>query len=105
MLAVTMQDKGYHAAILDADVTGPSIPKAFGVTAKATGSELGLYPVKTRTGIDIMSINLLLDHTTDPVVWRGPLIAGMVKQFWTDVIWEDVDFLFIDPLRGRVMFP
>ena len=96
MLAVTMQDQGYHAAILDADVTGPSIPKAFGVTAKATGSELGLYPVKTRTGIDIMSINLLLDHTTDPVVWRGPLIAGMVKQFWTDVIWEDVDFLFID---------
>ncbi|HBG00331.1 MAG TPA: ATP-binding protein, partial [Firmicutes bacterium] len=78
MLAVTMQRMGYHAGILDADVTGPSIPKAFGLTGKAKGNELGLYPVKTRTGIDIMSINLLLDDGTDPVVWRGPLIAGMV---------------------------
>lgn len=100
MLAVTMQRMGYHAGILDADVTGPSIPKAFGLTGKAKGNELGLYPVKTRTGIDIMSINLLLDDGTDPVVWRGPLIAGMVKQFWTDVIWSEIDFLFIDMPPG-----
>jgi len=100
LLAVTMNRKGYHCAVLDADVTGPSIPKAFGIRRKAEGSELGLYPVKTKTGIDIMSINLLLENDTDPVVWRGPLIAGAVKQFWTDVIWSDVDFMFIDMPPG-----
>ena len=96
MLAVTMNRMGYHTAILDADITGPSIPKAFGLTEKASGNEFGLYPVKTKTGIDVMSINLLLPNDTDPVVWRGPIIGNTVKQFWTDVVWTDVDYLFID---------
>jgi Mrp family chromosome partitioning ATPase len=96
LLAVTMDRMGYHAAILDADITGPSIPKAFGLKEKAGGSELGIYPVKSRMGIDIMSINVLLPDDTDPVVWRGPIIAGSVKQFWTEVIWTDVDFMFVD---------
>jgi len=100
MLAVTMNRMGYHSAILDADVTGPSIPKAFGITKKATGNELGILPVKTKSGIDIMSINLLLENDTDPVVWRGPIISGTVKQFWTEVIWSNVDFLFIDMPPG-----
>lgn len=100
MLAVTMNRMGYHSAILDADVTGPSIPKAFGIKEKATGNELGLYPIKSKTGIDIMSINLLLENDTDPVVWRGPIIGNTVKQFWTDVIWSDVDFMFIDMPPG-----
>lgn len=100
MMAVTMSRRGHHSAILDADITGPSIPKAFGIKEKASGSELGLFPVKSKSGIDIMSINLLLDNDTDPVVWRGPIIAGTVKQFWTDVIWHDVDFMFIDMPPG-----
>ena len=100
MLAVTMNRKGYHTAILDADVTGPSIPKAFGIKEKAMGNEFGLLPVRSKTGIDIMSVNLLLENDTDPVVWRGPIIAGTVKQFWTDVIWENVDFMFIDMPPG-----
>jgi len=100
MLAVTMNRMGYHTAILDADVTGPSIPKAFGIREKATGSEYGLFPVKSKTGIDIMSVNLLLENDTDPVVWRGPMIGNTVKQFWTDVIWSDVDFMFIDMPPG-----
>ncbi|MTI47202.1 Mrp/NBP35 family ATP-binding protein [Sporosalibacterium faouarense] len=100
MLAVAMNRKGFNTAILDADVTGPSIPKAFGINGKAIGSELGLYPIKSKTGISIMSINLLLENVTDPVVWRGPIIAGTVKQFWTDVIWNDVDFMFIDMPPG-----
>jgi Mrp family chromosome partitioning ATPase/predicted Fe-Mo cluster-binding NifX family protein len=100
MLAVTMNRMGYHCAILDADVTGPSIPKAFGIKEKATGTEFGLFPVKSKKGIDIMSINLLLENDTDPVVWRGPIIGNTVKQFWTDVIWSDVDFMFIDMPPG-----
>ena len=100
ILAVTMNRKGYKTAILDADITGPSIPKAFGITEKAAGSELGIFPIKSKTGIDIMSINLLIENDTDPVVWRGPIIAGTVKQFWTDVIWSDVDFMFIDMPPG-----
>lgn len=100
LLAVTMNRRGHHTAILDADVTGPSIPKAFGIREKATGTEAGLFPVRSNTGIDIMSINLLLNEETDPVVWRGPLIAGTVKQFWTDVIWRDVDYMFIDMPPG-----
>jgi Mrp family chromosome partitioning ATPase len=100
MLAVTMNRMGYNTAILDADVTGPSIPKAFGIREKATGSEFGLFPVKSKTGIEIMSINLLLENDTDPVVWRGPIIGNTVKQFWTDVIWSDVDFMFIDMPPG-----
>lgn len=100
MLAVAMNRKGHHTAVLDADITGPSIPKAFGITERATASELGIFPVKSKTGIDIMSINLLLEHNTDPVVWRGPIIAGTVKQFWSNVIWSDVDYMFIDMPPG-----
>lgn len=100
MLAVAMNRLGYHTAILDADITGPSIPKAFGIKEKAKGSELGLIPAKSKTGIDIMSVNLLLNNETDPVIWRGPIIGGVVQQFWTDVIWQDVDFMFIDMPPG-----
>ncbi len=100
MLAVAMNRAGYHTAVLDADVTGPSIPKAFGIREKATSSELGVFPVRTRTGIDLMSVNLLLENDTDPVVWRGPIIAGVVKQFWSDVIWHNVDYMFIDMPPG-----
>jgi len=100
MLAVTMNRMGHHSAILDADITGPSIPKSFGIKEKAKGSEFGIYPIKSKTGIDIMSVNLLLENDTDPVIWRGPIIAGTVKQFWTDVIWSDVDYMFIDMPPG-----
>ena len=100
MLAVLMNRNGYNTSILDADVTGPSIPKAFGIKQKAQGSEMGLFPVKSKTGINIMSVNLLLENDTDPVIWRGPIIAGTVKQFWSDVIWGDVDFMFIDMPPG-----
>jgi Mrp family chromosome partitioning ATPase len=100
MLAVTMRRLGYKTAILDADITGPSIPKVFGLTEKASGDALGMYPVTSRTGIDVMSVNLLLPDETDPVVWRGPVIAGSVKQFWTDVIWSDIDIMFIDMPPG-----
>ena len=100
MLAVLMNRKGQSTAILDADVTGPSIPKAFGLTQKAETSDNAIFPVKTKTGISVMSLNLLLEKDTDPVVWRGPLIAGLVKQFWTDVIWNDVDFMFVDMPPG-----
>lgn len=100
LLAVLMKRKEYTTAILDADITGPSIPTVFGIKEKAAGSELGLFSVKSKTGINIMSLNLLLEHETDPVVWRGPIIAGTVKQFWTDVIWGDIDFMFIDMPPG-----
>ena len=100
MLAVLMQRKGFKSAILDADITGPSIPRAFGVKERARGDESGLFPVSTKTGIDVMSVNLLLEDETRPVVWRGPVIAGTVKQFWTDVIWDDVDYMFIDMPPG-----
>jgi MinD superfamily P-loop ATPase len=100
MLAVTMNRRNHNVAILDADITGPSIPKSFGITEKAKGNGEGILPCKSKTGIDVMSINLLLENTTDPVVWRGPVIAGTVKQFWTDVIWKDIDFMFIDMPPG-----
>lgn len=100
MLAVLMRRQGYNTAILDADITGPSIPKAFGIDEKAKGNEYGLLPVKSNTGISVMSINLLLENSTDPVVWRGPLIGSTVKQFWTDVVWGDVDYMFIDMPPG-----
>ena len=96
MTAVAMARKGKRVAVLDADITGPSAPTAFGVSECQGATEEGLYPAMTRTGIQVMSINLLLDNSTDPVVWRGPVIAGAVKQFWTDVIWEDVDYMFVD---------
>ncbi len=100
MMAVNMQRQAYKTAILDADITGPSIPRMFGLTEKAMGDETGILPVKTKTGISVMSINLLLEDDTDPVVWRGPVIAGTVKQFWTDVCWGDVDFMFVDMPPG-----
>lgn len=100
LLAVQAQRKGYKTAILDADITGPSIPKAFGLHGHAEASEWGLFPVKTADGIEVMSLNLLMKNETDPVVWRGPLISGAVKQFWTDVVWGDVDYMFIDMPPG-----
>ncbi len=100
MLAVSMARKGYRVGVLDADITGPSAPTAFGVTECQGANEDGLYPALSRGGIQVMSINLLLDNPADPVVWRGPVIAAAVKQFWTDVIWEDVDYLFVDMPPG-----
>ena len=100
MLAVAMARKGKRAAVLDADITGPSAPTAFGVNECQGATKDGLYPALTRSGIQVMSINLLLDNSTDPVAWRGPVIAGAVKQFWTDVIWEDVDYMFVDMPPG-----
>ena len=100
LLAVMFARKGYDTAILDADITGPSIPKAFGLTEKALGSEKGILPAVTASGIKIMSINLLLENDTDPVIWRGPVLAGTVKQFWTDVCWGNVDYMFVDMPPG-----
>ena len=91
ILAVNMNRKGFKTAVLDADITGPSIPKAFGIKEKAAGSEEGIFPAESATGINIMSVNLMLENDTDPVIWRGPVIAGVVKQFWTDVMWGDID--------------
>ena len=99
-LAVTMARMGYRVGILDADITGPSIPMAFGVHERAAGSEMGILPAITGTGISIMSLNLLTENETDPVVWRGPVIAGVVKQFWTDVCWGELDYLFVDMPPG-----
>ncbi len=100
MLAVAMAKQGKRVGVLDADITGPSAPTAFGVTECQGATQEGLYPALTKGGIQVMSINLLLDNNTDPVVWRGPVIAGAVKQFWTDVIWEDVDYMFVDMPPG-----
>ena len=100
LLAVNAQRNGFNSAILDADITGPSIPNAFGIHEKAQGTEEGLFPAISAKGTKIMSINLLLENENDPVVWRGPVIAGAVKQFWTDVMWEDVDFMFVDMPPG-----
>ena len=100
MLAVAMARKGKRVGVLDADITGPSAPTAFGVNECQGATQEGLYPALTKGGIQVMSINLLLDDSTDPVVWRGPVIAGAVKQFWTDVIWEDVDYMFVDMPPG-----
>lgn len=98
--AVLMNRRGFNTAILDADITGPSIPKAFGITEKATGDATAIYPVLSKKGIKVMSVNLLLPDETDPVVWRGPIIAGTAKQFWTDVVWDDVDYMFVDMPPG-----
>ena len=100
MLAVAMNRRGKRVAVLDADITGPSAPTAFGVNECQGASQDGINPAMTTTGIQVMSINLLLDNNTDPVVWRGPVIAGAVKQFWTDVIWDDVDYMFVDMPPG-----
>ncbi len=95
-LATLMQRAGYKVGILDADITGPSIPKAFGITAGVEGNEDGMIPPESKTGIKIMSVNLLLPDATQPVVWRGPVIAGTVKQFWNGTVWGDLDYLFVD---------
>lgn len=100
LLASLAAKKGFKTAILDADITGPSIPKAFGVKRRAEAAENGIYPVRTSGGTDIISLNLLIDDETKPVIWRGPVIAGAVKQFWTDVIWGDVDYMFVDMPPG-----
>ena len=101
MLAVAMKRRGFKTAILDADITGPSIPKSFGLkNGTVTGNELGMFPVMTKTGIEVMSVNLLMDEETKPVVWRGPVIAGTVKQFWSDVVWNEVDYMFVDMPPG-----
>ncbi|NLD05327.1 MAG: Mrp/NBP35 family ATP-binding protein [Synergistaceae bacterium] len=100
LLAVQMQKRGHQSAILDADITGPSIPKMFGLSGQAKANESGIIPVSTKTGIDIMSINLLVEDQTTPVIWRGPAVAEVVKQFWSDVIWTGVDYMFVDMPPG-----
>ena len=99
-LANMMAAQGYKVGILDADITGPSIPKMYGVHGSAVGSEAGMFPCVAKDGTKIMSVNLLLEHESDPVIWRGPVIAGVVTQFWTDVMWGDLDFLFVDMPPG-----
>ena len=99
-LAVLFNRKGYNTAILDADITGPSIPKMFGIHGRATGTELGIDPAVTANGIKVMSVNLMLPHEEDPVIWRGPVLSGVVKQFWTDVVWNEVDYMFVDMPPG-----
>ena len=99
-LAVAMRGMGKRVGILDADITGPSIPTAFNLHERATGTDAGINPSVSETGIEVMSLNLLVERETDPVVWRGPVIAGTVKQFWTDVVWGDLDYLFVDMPPG-----
>ncbi|MCI8477408.1 MAG: Mrp/NBP35 family ATP-binding protein [Oscillospiraceae bacterium] len=99
-LACAVRRQGKAVGILDADITGPSIPKSFGIHGRAEGSEIGIYPMTSAGGVAVMSLNLLTEHETDPVVWRGPVIAGTVKQFWTDVIWGELDYLFVDMPPG-----
>ena len=105
MLAVLMARRGYKVGVLDADITGPSIPKAFGITRKARGSAMGIMPEETHMGIKVMSINLLLENEDQPVIWRGPVLAGAVTQFWTDVVWGELDVLFIDMPPGTGDIP
>ncbi len=100
LLAAKMQSEGFKTAILDADITGPSIPKIFGIDEKATASDMGIVPAATKSGIRLMSINLLLENNEDPVIWRGPVIAGAVKQFWSEVVWGDIDYMFVDMPPG-----
>lgn len=99
-LAVQMKKKGYNVGILDADITGPSIPAAFGLKGKLFGSEFGIMPCETKDGIQVISVNMMLENPDAPVIWRGPVIAGVVKQFYTDVVWSDIDFLFVDMPPG-----
>lgn len=100
MLAVATQRMGYKVAILDADITGPSIPQAFGIKEKATGTDEMIFPVESKTGITVMSVNALLEDTTDPVVWRGPVLSGVIEQFWNNVVWGDIDVMFVDMPPG-----
>lgn len=100
LMASGMQKRGFRCAVLDADITGPSIPKVFGIEGMAVGNEYGIMPSQSKNGVEVMSVNLLLENTSDPVVWRGPILAGTVKQFWTDVIWDDIDYMFVDMPPG-----
>ena len=100
MMAAAVRRKDKEVAVLDADITGPSIPRAFGIKSRAKGGDNGIFPIETDNGIKVMSLNLLLESESDPVAWRGPVIAGVVKQFWTEVIWEDVDYMFVDMPPG-----
>ena len=100
LMTVAMRRRGFRTAILDADITGPSIPKAFGVHGLLNATDTGIIPAASVTGVKMVSLNLLLENETDPVVWRGPVIAGTVKQFWSDVMWGDVDFMFVDMPPG-----
>ena len=100
MLAVLFNRRGFSTAVLDADITGPSIPKIFGLKENAKGFENGIFPVESKKGIKVMSVNLLLEDSTQPVLWRGPLVAGAVKQFWTDTVWGEVDYMFVDMPPG-----
>ncbi len=100
LMTVLMQRKGYKTAILDADITGPSIPQTFGIKEKATSNGEAILPVKSKLGTSVMSVNLLLENETDPVIWRGPVLGGTVKQFWTDVLWNEVDYMFVDMPPG-----
>ncbi len=100
LMAVLMNRRGGKTAVLDADITGPSIPKSFGLHEKAYGAEVGIFPVSTKEGIDVMSLNLLVDDETDPVIWRGPVISGTVTQFWTQVVWDGIEYMFIDMPPG-----
>ncbi|MCR5564360.1 MAG: Mrp/NBP35 family ATP-binding protein [Gammaproteobacteria bacterium] len=100
LLASQMNKLGYRVGILDADITGPSIPKAFGITTKAKGSEIGIHPEISRDGVEVMSINLVLENETDPVIWRGPVISGVIKQFYEETVWGDLDFMFVDMPPG-----
>lgn len=100
LLAVAMRRRGMETAVLDADITGPSIPKAFGITGKLAGNDEGVLPAESKTGIKLVSVNLLLDNATDPVLWRGPILANMVKDFWSVVMWGDIDYMFVDMPPG-----
>lgn len=100
LMAINATRRGHKAAILDADITGPSIPKMFGINELASATETALFPCQSKNGVSVMSLNLLVENQTDPVIWRGPVIAGAVSQFWTDVIWGDVDYMFVDMPPG-----
>lgn len=100
LLAVMMQNQNFRAAILDADITGPSIPKSFGIEGRTFATDKGILPATSMSGIQLMSVNLLVENPADPVIWRGPIVADMVRQFWTDVYWEDVDYMFVDMPPG-----
>lgn len=100
LMAITMARRGFKVGILDGDITGPSIPKVFGIDGKAVADELGMHPITSEGGVDVMSVNLLLENASDPVLWRGPIVGNVVKQFYTDVIWKDIDYLFVDMPPG-----
>ena len=105
LMSVLMQRRGHQTAVMDADVTGPSVPRMFGIKGRADGTEAGIQPIDTKTGIETVSINYFLEDTSEPVVWRGPILGGVVTQFWTDVVWTDVDYMFVDMPPGTGDIP